>query len=68
MIQVKVISVGGEEGANSEGPDEAQSAAWVVDLGGADGEGLVSGLCGWANRVENVEELSLRRKVSLSLG
>lgn len=41
----------------------------MIDLGEANGEGLNSGLCSWVNRVENVEELSLGRKMmSLILG
>lgn len=38
MIQIKVINMDGEEGTDSEDPQEAQSAAWVIDLGEANGE------------------------------
>lgn len=69
MIQIKEVNIGKEKGTYSEGPEEAQSAAWVINLGEANGEGLISGLCSWVNRVENVEELSLGRKMmSLILG
>lgn len=44
-MQIKVMSINGEEGANSEDPKEASAAAWVTDLGEADGEEFISGLC-----------------------
>lgn len=40
VIQIKVINMDGEDGANSEDPEEAQSAAWVIDLGEANGRDL----------------------------
>lgn len=35
MIQIKVITMDGEKGANSVDTEEVQSTHWLINLGGA---------------------------------